>query len=118
MFGIAWGADYPDAENFLQLFYGPNSAPGANSQNYNDPKFNKEFEAAVKLQDSPARTAMYEKLTKYLAEEVISLFGVHRQAYTLQQGWLQNYHNSDLHHDNIQYLNVDMAKKEELLKKF
>jgi ABC-type transport system substrate-binding protein len=118
MFGIAWGADYPDAENFLQLFYGPNSAPGANSQNYNDPKFNKEFEAAVKLQDSPERTAMYEKLTKYLAEEVISLFGVHRQAYTLKQGWLQNYHNSDLHHDNVQYLNIDTAKKEELLKKY
>lgn len=118
MFGIAWGADYPDAENFLQLYYGPNSAPGANSQNYNDPKFNKEFEAAVKLQDSPERTAMYEKLNKYLAEEVISLFGVHRQAYTLQQGWLRNYRASDLHHDSVQYLNIDSAKKEELFKKF
>lgn len=118
MFGIAWGADYPDAENFLQLYYGPNSAPGANSQNYNDPKFNKEFEAAVKLQDSPERTAMYEKLNQFLAEEVVTLFGVHRQAYTLQQGWLRNYRASDLHHDSIQYLNIDQGKKEELAKKF
>ena len=118
MFGIAWGADYPDAENFLQLYYGPNSAPGANSQNYNDPQFNKDFEKAVKLQDSPERTAMYEKLNKFLAEEVVSLFGVHRQAYTLQSGWLRNYHNSDLHSDNVQYLNIDSAKKEELLKKY
>lgn len=118
MFGIAWGADYPDAENFLQLFYGPNAAPGANSSNYNDPKFNKDFEEAVKMQDSPERTARYEKLNKYLAEEAVSLFGVHRQAYTLIQGWLKNYRASDLHHDNIQYLNIDTEKKKELLKKF
>lgn len=118
MFGIAWGADYPDAENFLQLFYGPNSAPGANSTNYNNPQYNKDFEAAVKMQDSPARTALYEKLNQYLAEEAVSLFGVHRQAYTLQHGWLRNYRASDLHHDSLQYLNIDSAKKEELLKKF
>jgi len=118
MFGIAWGADYPDAENFLQLFYGPNSAPGANSSNFNEPQFNKDFEIATKMQDSPARTALYEKLNKYLADQAASLFGVHRQAYTLEHGWLKNYRASDLHHDSIQYLNIDTAKKEELLKKF
>lgn len=118
VYGLAWGADYPDAENFLQLFYGPNKSPGANGSNYDDPKFNKDFEAAVVMQDSPARTAKYEALNKYLAEEVVALFGVHRQAYTLSQGWLKNYHASDLHHDNVQYLNVDNEKKAELLKKF
>ncbi len=118
MFGAAWGADYPDAENFLQLFYGPNSSPGANSSNYNNPQYNKEFEQAVVMQDSPERTARYEKLNKFLAEEVVVLFNMHRQAYTLQQGWLRNYRPSDLHHDSYQYINIDTAKKEELLKKF
>lgn len=118
MFGIAWGADYPDAENFLQLYYGPNSSPGANSSNYNNPEYNVQFERAVVMQDSPERTALYEKLTQYLADEVVSLFGFHRQAYTLQQGWLQNYRASDLHHDSIQYLNIDNPKKEGLIKNF
>lgn len=118
MFGLAWGADYPDGENFLQLFYGPNSSPGSNSTNYNNPAFNKEFETAVMMQDSPARTALYEKLNKFLAEEVTVIFNMHRQSYTLQQGWLRNYHSSDLNHDSYQYLNIDTAKKEELLKKF
>ena len=27
MWGSSWGADYPDGENFMQLFYGPNIAP-------------------------------------------------------------------------------------------
>jgi ABC-type transport system substrate-binding protein len=118
VYGLAWGADYPDAENFLQLFYGPNKSPGANGSNYDDPKFNKDFEAAVGMQDSPARTAKYVALNKYLAEEVVALFGVHRQAYTMEHGWLRNYHPTDLHHDNIQYLNIDTAVKVDLLKKF
>jgi ABC-type transport system substrate-binding protein len=118
VYGLAWGADYPDAENFLQLFYGPNKSPGANGSNYDDPKFNKDFETAVTMQDSPERTAKYAALNKYIAEEVVALFGVHRQAYTLKQGWLKNYHPSDLHHDNIQYLNVDTDKKVDLFKKF
>ncbi len=118
MFGLAWGADYPDGENFLQLFYGPNSSPGSNSTNYNNPVFNKQFETAVMMQDSPARTALYEKLNQFLAEEVVVIFNMHRQSYTVKQGWLKNYHSSDLNHDAYQYLNVDTAKKEELLKKF
>lgn len=118
IYGLAWGADYPDAENFLQLFYGPNKSPGANGSNYDNPEFNKAFEEAVVMQDSPERTAKYEKLNKFLAEEVVAMFGVHRQSYILEHGWLKNYHPTDLHHDAVQYLNIDTAKKAELLKNF
>lgn len=118
IYGLAWGADYPDGENFLQLFYGPNKSPGANGSNYDNPEFNKMFEDAVVMQDSPERTAKYEKLNKFLAEEVVAMFGVHRQAYILEHGWLRNYHPTDLHHDAVQYLNIDTAKKAELLKNF
>jgi len=118
IYGLAWGADYPDAENFLQLFYGPNKSPGANGSNYDNPEFNKQFEDAVVMQDSPERTAKYEKLNKFLAEEVVAMFGVHRQSYILEHGWLKNYHPTDLHHDAVQYLNIDTAKKAELLKNF
>jgi ABC-type transport system substrate-binding protein len=118
IYGLAWGADYPDAENFLQLFYGPNKSPGANGSNYDNPAFNKDFEVATQMQDSPARTAKYEAMNKFLAVEVVALFGVHRQAYIMEQGWLRNYHPTDLHHDAVQYLNIDTAKKAELLKKF
>jgi ABC-type transport system substrate-binding protein len=118
VYGLAWMADYPDAENFLQLFYGPNKSPGANGSNYDDPGFNKAFEDAVSMQDSPARTAKYEKLNKFLAEEAVALFGLHRQSYTLKHGWVKNFHNSDFSHDYVQYLNVDNAVKADLAKKF
>ncbi len=47
-YGMAWLGDYPDAENFLQLLYGPNSSPGPNGSNFNDEGFNKLFKKATK----------------------------------------------------------------------
>lgn len=118
MFDYGWIGDYPDTENFLQIFYGPNSSPGANCSNYNDPKFNKDFEVAVKMQHSPERTALYEKLNQFLASETVGIFTVHTQSYILQQKWVKNYHDSDFIYDFHQYMNIDQAQKIESLKKF
>jgi len=117
MIDYGWIGDYPDTENFLQIFYGPNSAPGANSSNYNNPTFNKEFEIAVKMQNSPERTALYEKLNQFLANEAVAIFTVHTQSYILQQKWIKNYHDSDFIFDFHQYMNIDQAQKAESLKK-
>ena len=117
MYGIAWGADYPDAENFLQLIYGPNRAPGANGSGYDNPEFNQLFASAAIMQDSPERTALYEKMNRMAAEEVPWIFGVHRQSYLLKHSWLTNYVQSDFEHGNAQYLNVDLTKKAEMVKK-
>lgn len=118
MIDYGWIGDYPDTENFLQIFYGPNSSPGANSSNYNNPAFNKEFEAAAKMQNSPERTALYEKLNQFLANEAVGIFTVHTQSYILQQKWVKNYHDSDFIYDFHQYINIDQAEKAEYLKKF
>jgi oligopeptide transport system substrate-binding protein len=113
-----WIGDYPDTENFLQIFYGPNSSPGANSANYNNPEFNKQYEIISKMQDSPERTALYTKLNQYLANEVVAIFTVHTQSYILQQKWLKNFHDSDFVFDFHQYLDVDVKEKSDTLKKF
>ena len=118
MIDYGWIGDYPDTENFLQIFYGPNSAPGANSANYNNPEFNKQYEIVAKMQDSPARTAMYEKLNQFLANEAVAIFTVHTQSYTLQQKWVKNYHDSDFIFDYHQYMNIDQLEKQETMKKF
>ena len=39
MFLIGWVADWPDAMNFLQLFYSKNGSPGPNRVNYADPAY-------------------------------------------------------------------------------
>ena len=52
MRGDGWNADYPDAEKFMQLLYGPNVGPGQPSR-FNLPEFNKLYEEAR----APARFA-------------------------------------------------------------
>ncbi len=118
MIDYGWIADYPDTENFFQLFYSKNASPGSNSTNYNNPKFDKDFLEAVVMNDSPERTEKYEQLNKFLADEAVLIFNTHPQSYTLQQGWLKNYHNGDFIYDYYQYLDVDLEKKKDLIKKF
>ncbi len=112
MYGIGWGADYPDAENFLQLLYGPNRSPGANGSGYNNEEFNTLFKTASVMQDSPERTALYEKMNRIIAEQVPWVFGVHRQSFVLHHGWLKNYISADFNAGQAQYLNIDMEARE------
>ena len=115
MFGMAWLGDYPDAENFLQLLYGPNSAPGPNGGNYNDAQFNKDFDTAKNMQPGPERAAKYAKLAQRVAEEVPLLLGVHRTSFVLKHSWLKNYKFSTFNHGHAKYYDVDMKKKKEVL---
>ncbi len=116
--GMAWSADYPDAENFLQLLYCPNKAPGANGANYCDPKFDEMFRQASIMQDSPARTALYSKMNQYAAEQVPWIFGIHRLNFVIAQKWLKNYISSDFETGREQYLNVDVEEKKVWSAKF
>ena len=116
-YGIAWGADYPDAENFLQLLYGPNKSPGANGSGYNNEEFNQLYKSASVMQDSPQRTALYEKMNRIAAEQVPWIYGVHRQGFVLHHAWLKNYINADFNSGQAQYLNVDLKEKEKFIKK-
>ncbi len=118
MFGIAWGADYPDAENFFGLLYGPNESPGSNSSNYKNATFDKIFAQASIMQDGPERTALYEQLYEMAGNEVPWIYGMHRTSVTVYQGWVKNYKYIEFNHTQVQYLNADLEAKKELLKKF
>lgn len=118
LYGMAWVADYPDAENFLGLLYCPNKNPGSNGANYCNPEFDKLFEQATIMQDSPQRTALYQKLNQMVAEDVPWLFSFHRTRYYLNQGWVRNYKVMEFAQTQAQYLDIDQAKKAELLPKF
>ncbi len=56
----SWIADYPDAENFLSVFYGKNPAP-PNYTRYNNPKFNKLYEEALSEKNDSIRYKIYQQ---------------------------------------------------------
>ncbi|MGO1296856.1 MAG: ABC transporter substrate-binding protein [Vibrio sp.] len=73
MMPMAWLLDYPDAENTLQLFYGPNRSPGANSANYENPQYDKLFKQAAVMQPGAERTKIYHKLNQMLVDDCVGI---------------------------------------------
>lgn len=116
-YGMAWLGDYPDAENFLQLLYGPNKAPGPNGSNYDNPKFNKVFDKITKMQPGEERAARYAELAQSVAEDAAYILGVHRKSFGVIHGWVDNYKFSTFKHGHAKFYNVDLKKKEKLIEK-
>jgi ABC-type transport system substrate-binding protein len=73
-----WTMDYPDAENTMQLFYGPNATPGSNSANYRNDEFDRLYRAAATLQPSPMRTTMYRNMNRILMNDCATISGISR----------------------------------------
>jgi ABC-type transport system substrate-binding protein len=76
--GKGWGLDFPDAENTLQLFYGPNGSPGSNDANYRNPEFDRLYEQAATMLPSPERTAIYRRMNRLLLEDCVGMTGLSR----------------------------------------
>jgi len=77
MWGQAWTADYPDGENFMQLLYGPNTGQ-SNNGCYQSAPFDKLYEAAKKLPDSPERNRLYDQMAHQMEVDAAWRLGVHR----------------------------------------
>jgi ABC-type transport system substrate-binding protein len=76
-FKASWIADYPDAENYLSLFYSKNFAPeGPNYTHFKNDTFDKLYEAAFFETDDKKRQELYKQMDALVMEEapVIALF--------------------------------------------
>ena len=76
-FAKSWLGDYPDAENYLALFYSPNFSPaGPNKTHFKSAAYDKLYDEARRTQDVARRTALYQAMDRIVVEEVpvISLY--------------------------------------------
>ena len=63
IFRASWVADYPDAENYLSLFYSPNFTPnGPNYTHYKNITFDSLYVAAQRISDIEQRKYLYTKM--------------------------------------------------------
>ena len=63
LFRASWIADYPDAENYLSLFYSKNFSPnGPNYTHYANAQFDALYEQAVQTLAEPMRVERYQKM--------------------------------------------------------
>jgi peptide/nickel transport system substrate-binding protein len=70
MFRGSWIADYPDAENYLALAYGPNRAPaGPNYTQFQNPRFDQLYTAALQQSNDSLRALLYQQMDALIRDE-------------------------------------------------
>ena len=66
----SWIADYPDAENYLSLFYSKNFCPnGPNYTHYQNPKFDKLYEQSQSTSNDSLRFELYRQMDNLMLED-------------------------------------------------
>jgi ABC-type transport system substrate-binding protein len=74
-----WALDYPDAQNVLQLFYGPNRPPGENAGQYANAEYDRLYELGAALPPGPERTALYRRMNRLLIDDCAAIFSYSRR---------------------------------------
>ncbi len=114
MYTMGWGADYPDAENFLQLYYTGNIAEGMNNSNYSNPEFDRLYEQIRTMDDTPERTAIYAKLTQMVSEDCPILPMDEPTVFVLFYDWIKNIKQSPMGSGFRKYTRIDMDLREKV----
>ena len=107
MYMMGWHADYPDSENFLQLFYTPNIASRTNSTCYSNSKYDKLYEKACLMKDLPERTRLYAKMINMISEDCPMVLLSQPLGYTLHWDWLKNFKPHPIAYGNMKYQRID-----------
>ena len=67
-FRASWIADYPDAENYLSVFYSKNPAP-PNYTRYHNVIYDKLYEQALLLTSDSARNQLYRQMDRMIIDD-------------------------------------------------
>jgi len=116
MFMWGWVADYPDAENFLFLLYGPNGKArhgGENAANYENPEFDRLFEAMRFLDDGPEKEALVHQMVRLVQRDMPWMFGFYPKSGGAYQSWVANAKPTQMVRNALQYLRIDPSMRAE-----
>lgn len=105
-----WVADYPDGDNFLQLFYGPNT----NSSNFNCatiPEFDALYRQSKALPAGPERQALYLKMARVLERYTPSISTTTPYANTVVQPYIQGFKSHPMFSSYWTYIDTTTTKK-------
>jgi ABC-type transport system substrate-binding protein len=105
-----WNADYPDADNFMQLLYGPNAGQ-SNDSRFHLPEFDRLYEQARRLPDSPERTKLYDRMTDLVVAYAPWKLTHHLLEDHVLQPWVVGYKPHPIRADIWKYLDIDPSKR-------
>ena len=114
VFWLGWNADYPDAENFLFLLYGPNGKTkfdGENTSNYDNPDYDRMYSKLKLLDDGPQKQMLIDQMVKAVQQDAPWTFGFFPYSSAAVQSWVHNSKSAILVRDQGRYLRLDVAER-------
>ncbi|MBO9685006.1 ABC transporter substrate-binding protein [Roseateles chitosanitabidus] len=114
VFWWGWFADYPDAENFLFLLYGPNSKSlheGENSANYENLEYDRLFKQVQVLDDGPEKQKVIDRMVEIVQQDAPWAFGYWAWTGQAYQSWVHNGKPSIVIRDPVRYYRIDPARR-------
>ncbi len=107
-FRAGWIADYPNAENFLALFYGPNEAPlGPNRTRYKNETYDKMYRQSKFETSTEDRAVIFQQMDSIMIQEAPIIPLYHSEILQLQQKNIQN-----LEPNSLNLLHLERVDKE------
>ncbi|MBL8315426.1 MAG: ABC transporter substrate-binding protein [Rubrivivax sp.] len=119
VFWLGWLADYPDAENFLFLLYGPTGKTkhdGENTANYENAEYDRLFVQMKTLPDGAQKQALIDRMVKIVQDEAPWTMGYFPYTSAASQRWVKNFKPAILTRDHGQYLRLDVPDRVASLK--
>jgi oligopeptide transport system substrate-binding protein len=110
MWQLAWGADYPDAENFFQSLYGGNIGQ-SNRAKFKLPAFDKLYEQTRLMPPSPERNKIYGEMTRLVSVYAPWIPNVHRLRSEIAQPWVIGYKKHPILNAPWLYMDLDESKR-------
>ncbi|MBX7045298.1 MAG: ABC transporter substrate-binding protein [Ignavibacteria bacterium] len=110
---LGWIADYPDPENFLNLFYGknvpsnPKDISPINNTRYQNKAFDELFEKAITISDKAERFKIYAQAEQIAINDAPQLIIFYDEDYRLLQSYVKGYPLDAMHRVNFRRLWLD-----------
>jgi ABC-type oligopeptide transport system substrate-binding subunit len=115
VFWLGWNADYPDAENFLFLLYGPTGKTkydGENTANYASAEYDRLYVQMKTLDDGPDKQKLIDQMVTVAREDAPWSMGFYPYASAAAQQWVHNFKPAILIRDHGRYLRLDVKQRQ------
>jgi ABC-type transport system substrate-binding protein len=91
LFMLAWEADFPDPENFLEVLFSKRQWRSNNDTFFYDPEVDRMMAQAAPIADLSRRFELYRQAERLIISQAPWVFLYHPVSYVIRQPWVHDY---------------------------
>jgi len=112
MWQLGGSASAPDADTWLSSLYGPNCGEKGNQACFQLPEYDKLYEKARVMHDTPERTKIYQEMSKLMIAYAPWKINVHRILTDMWYPQVIGYRRPGIMSNNFwKYIDIDATKE-------